>query len=110
MDGGTQEAFSRVFPKVYTLGTVFPPWELDTFGTMHLSSLSARERVVAMARDMRFGNVDQLVCSEADHFVGNKWSSFTHHVCYLREQRGLKAACDLADIYGRSIDKDMEYI
>ena len=43
-------------------------------------------------------------------FVGNKWSSFTHHVCYLRQQAGIPAACAGSDIYGREIDHDMEYV
>ena len=90
------------------LKAVFPPWELDTFGTMHLSRMGPAERVVALARDMRYGNVDQLICSEAAHFVGNKWSSFTHHVCYLRTRRG--ADCAGSDIYGREIDKAMAYV
>ena len=69
-----------------------------------------QERSAALAREMRLGNVDQLLCSAADYFVGNKWSSFTHHVCYLREQRGVADACADSDIYDREIDRDMEYV
>ena len=67
-------------------------------------------RSSAFAREMRFGNVDQLLCAQAERFVGNKWSSFTHHVCYLRELRGVPKACAGSDIYGREIDKAMVYI
>ena len=63
---------------------------------------------IAHAREMRLGNVDQLVCSAAERFVGNKWSSFTHHVCYLRQQRG--DDCVGADIYDREIDPGMAYV
>ena len=106
----TREAFLRHFGRVFTLFDIFPAWDLDAFGTMRHSALVGPERAAALAREMRFGNVDQLVCSEAEHFVGNKWSSFTHHVCFLRQQRGFRAACDQADIYARQIDSRMEYV
>ena len=41
-------------------------------------------------------------------FVGNKWSSFTHHVCYLRARRG--ADCEGSDVYDREIDPGMAYV
>jgi len=104
----TQAAFRKHFPRVVTLLQVFPESELDTFASVPLSSMTSEERTAAVAREMRFGNVDQLVCSRADHFVGNKWSSFTHHVCYLRELV-VPRSCRDADIYGRSIDPQMEY-
>ena len=70
----------------------------------------------ALARDMRFGAIDQLVCSRARFFVGNLWSSFTHHICYLRELeamakgRSKQEACDGADVYGRHIDPRMTFV
>ena len=103
----TRDAYERHFGRVLTLLEVAPSWELDAFGSMRHSALAGEERAAALAREMRLGNVDQLVCSEAERFVGNKWSSFTHHVCFLRQQR---AACDHADIYGRQIDARMEYV
>ena len=74
------------------------------------TSQSDAARSAAYAREMRFGNVDQLLCAQAERFVGNKWSSFTHHVCYLREQRGTPKACVGSDIYGREIDPAMAYV
>ncbi|KAL3911439.1 MAG: hypothetical protein SGPRY_008691 [Prymnesium sp.] len=106
---GVRRSFEQHFPRVITLLDSFPRDDLDVFGSMPLSSLPETERHAALARDMRFGNVDQLVCSQADRFVGNKWSSFTHHVCHLREQRSADACRD-ADIYGRRIDSRMEYV
>ena len=106
----TRAAYARHFGRVFTLLDVFPPWDLDAFGSMRLSHLDGEERAAALAREMRFGNVAQLVCSEAERFVGNKWSSFTHHVCFLRQQRGFPAACDQSDIYGRQTDARMDYV
>ncbi|KAL1511953.1 hypothetical protein AB1Y20_005233 [Prymnesium parvum] len=108
-DPAVKREFGAHFPRVITLLDVFPRRELDAFGSAPLSQLPPEERHAALARDMRFGNVDQLVCSQAEHFVGNKWSSFTHHVCHLREQR-VDGACRDSDIYGRGIDPRMEYI
>jgi hypothetical protein len=77
---------------------------------------AAFEASHALAVDMRFGAVDQLVCSRAVSFVGNLWSSFSHHICYLRqlraeaEGRPRAEACDGADVYGRSIDPKMSFI
>ena len=96
--------------RVLTLLEVLPPWELDSFGSMRHSTLAGRAQAAALAQEMRLGNVEQLVCSEAERFVGNKWSSFTHHVCYLRQQRGIKQACAGSDIYDRDIDPAMEYV
>ena len=109
-EASTREAFSRHFGRVFTLLDVLPAWDLDAFGSMRHSALQGSERAAALAREMRLGNVDQLLCSAAEHFVGNKWSSFTHHVCYLRQQRGVADACKGSDIYGRDIDRDMEYV
>ncbi len=109
-DASTREAFGRHFGRVLTLLEVFPPWEFDSFGSMRHSTLSGQAQAAALAQEMRLGNVEQLVCSEAERFVGNKWSSFTHHVCFLRQERGFHAACDEADIYGREIDSRMEYV
>ena len=106
----TQAAFRAHFPRVLTLLQVFPESELDLFGSRPLSHMTDAERSQAVALDMRFGNVDQLVCSMSERFVGNKWSSFTHHVCYLREQRGITGACAGSDVYGREIDPAAEYI
>lgn len=104
-------AFAKHFRAVYSLGAVFPRDALDTFtSTPHLSRANFTARSRALASEMRFGNVDQLLCSDAAHFVGNKWSSFTHHVCYLRQQRGFPGACVGSDIYGRDIDKEMDYV
>ena len=64
----------------------------------------------ALARDMRFGNVDQHVCAEARFFAGNVFSSFTHHVCYLRVLRGVPAACVGSDVYGREADPRTEWV
>ena len=77
-----------------------------------MSLLSDEARTVAMGREMRMGNVDQIVCSAAERFVGNLWSSFTHHVCYLREQRGVSGACrgKAVDIYDREVDKGMAFV
>jgi len=84
---------------------------LDAFSsTPRLSELSGGARARALAREMRFGNVDQAICAAAERFVGNKWSSFTHHVCYLRELRGVPKVCSGSDIYGREIDKAMAYV
>ncbi len=106
-----QAAFRSQGLTVYSLESVFPRDELDTFSaTPALSRADGAARARAMASEMRFGNVDQLVCSEAANFVGNLWSSFTHHVCYLRQQRGVPGACSGSDIYGREIDKDMDYV
>lgn len=109
-EASTREAFGRHFGRVLTLLEVFPPWEFDTFGSMRHSALAGKEQAAALAQEMRLGNVEQLLCSEAERFVGNKWSSFTHHVCFLRQERGFRAACDEADIYGREIDSRMEYV
>ena len=106
----TRAAFGAHFGRVLTLLEVLPPWELDSFGSMRHSTLAGRAQAAALAQEMRLGNVEQLVCSEAERFVGNKWSSFTHHVCFLRQERGFRAACDEADIYGREIDSRMEYV
>ena len=59
-----KEEFRSHFPSVTTLLDVFPARELDGFGSTPLAQLSPDERNVALARDMRFGNVDQLVCSQ----------------------------------------------
>ena len=97
------------FGRVLTLRSVFPPAALDAFtSTRRLSRRAPHARDVALATEMRFGSVEQLVCAEASRFVGNKWSSFTHHVCYLRTRRG--ADCAGSDIYGREIDKAMAYV
>lgn len=109
-EASTREAFGRHFGRVLTLLEVFPPWEFDSFGSMRHSTLAGQAQAAALAQEMRLGNVEQLVCSEAARFVGNKWSSFTHHVCFLRQERGFRAACDEADIYGREIDSRMEYV
>ena len=111
MLGKVMAAFRSQGLTVYSLESVFPRDELDTFSaTPALSRADGAARARAMASEMRFGNVDQLVCSEAANFVGNLWSSFTHHVCYLRQQRGVPGACSGSDIYGREIDKDMDYV
>ena len=107
----TQQSFARHFGRVLTLRSVFPRSALDSFtSTRQLSRLAPGSvaRDAALAREMRLGNVDQLVCSAASRFIGNKWSSFTHHVCYLREQRG--ADCDGSDIYDREVDPGMAYV
>ena len=112
-EAATQAAFRKHFPLVLTLQQVFPRSDLDSFtSAANLSRLIGQDRAVAMGREMRMGNVDQLICSAADRFVGNLWSSFTHHVCYLREQRGVKAACrgKAADIYDREVDKKMQFV
>ena len=109
-EASTRAAFGAHFARVLTLLEVLPPWELDSFGSMRHSTLAGRAQAAALAQEMRLGNVEQLVCSEAERFVGNKWSSFTHHVCFLRQERGFSAACDEADIYGREIDSRMEYV
>ena len=108
----TRLAFERhVGSSLVTLLDVFPAGELDTFtATANLSRAPAASRAAALSSEMRLGNVDQLLCSAAEHFVGNKWSSFTHHVCYLRQLRGVADACKGSDIYGRDIDRDMEYV
>jgi hypothetical protein len=108
----TLAAFRKHFGRrTFTLQTVFPAEALDTFtSTRELSKMDDAARSAAFAREMRFGNVDQLLCAQAERFVGNKWSSFTHHVCYLREQRGTPKACVGSDIYGREIDKAMAYV
>eukprot|EP00322_Chrysochromulina_rotalis_P001838 CAMPEP_0115889040 /NCGR_PEP_ID=MMETSP0287-20121206/32618_1 /TAXON_ID=412157 /ORGANISM="Chrysochromulina rotalis, Strain UIO044" /LENGTH=306 /DNA_ID=CAMNT_0003345743 /DNA_START=149 /DNA_END=1066 /DNA_ORIENTATION=+ len=106
----TKAAFGRYFRAVYSLEGVFPHEALDTFTTFaHLSRANRSVRSKALASEMRFGNVDQLLCSAAEQFVGNKWSSFTHHVCYLRQQLGMTRACSGSDIYGRDIDAQMDY-
>ena len=104
---GVREAFRRATGRrVITLADVFPPWELDTFGATEHSAGSIggpSTANAALARDMRFGNVDQHVCAEARFFAGNVFSSFTHHVCYLRVLRGVPAACVGSDVYGLSL-------
>lgn len=110
----TLAAFRRHFGagNLFTLQSLFPPELLDAFSsTRALSKVSdSAARSAAFGREMRFGNVDQLVCARADRFLGNKWSSFTHHVCYLREARGVTKACAASDIYGREVDKAMAYV
>lgn len=107
----TQEAFRRHFGRVFTLQSVFPRDILDSFTTAReLSRLNTSALSAALGREMRFGNVDQLVCAASQRFVGNKWSSFTHHVCYLRQQLGVSGACEGSDIYNRDIDPDMAYV
>ena len=106
-EASTRNAFARHFVRVFSLLEVLPMSDLDAFGSMRHSALAGKDEAGTLAREMRFGNVDQLVCSEAERFVGNKWSSFTHHVCYLREQRG--ADCAGSDIYDREIDPSMAY-
>ena len=108
----TLAAFKAAFGhEALTLHRVFPPPELDTFtSTPRLSQLSGAAREAALAVEMRLGNVDQLLCAQAEQFVGNKWSSFTHHVCALRAARGVPGACVGSDVYGREIDRDMEYV
>ena len=62
----TKAAFERHFRAVKTLGDVFPAEELDTFtSTPQLSRASAMDMSGAEASEMRFGNVDQLLCSRA---------------------------------------------
>lgn len=64
----TQAAFRRAFDgaRVFTLMQVFPQSQLDSFtSTPQLASLQGGERSAALAREMRLGNVDQLICSAA---------------------------------------------
>jgi hypothetical protein len=89
----------------------------DTGGGNGSAGISAAaEASHALAVDMRFGAVDQLVCSAAVSFVGNLWSSFSHHFCYLRQLRAQAegrprgAVCEGADVYGRAIDPRMPFI
>ena len=111
---GVREAFRRATGRrVITLADVFPPWELDTFGATEHSAGGIggpSTANAALARDMRFGNVDQHVCAEARFFAGNVFSSFTHHVCYLRVLRGVPAACVGSDVYGREADPRTEWV
>ena len=44
---------------------VFPPWELDSFGTYEYTQLEGAERAAALAHDMRFGSLEQQLCSQA---------------------------------------------
>ena len=50
------------------------------------------------------------MCAEARFFAGNVFSSFTHHVCYLRVLRGVPAACVGSDVYGREADPRTEWV
>lgn len=105
-----RSAFERHFETVLTIGQVFPPEQLDSFGSFEHTRLSGEARAAALAVDMRFGSVEQLLCSEADIFVGNLWSTFTHHICHLRELRGVRGACRGSDVYGRAIDPRTEFV
>ena len=113
-DPTTKAAFAQSFGKgtrIFTLESIFPSSRLDAFtSTRKLSKLQigSSARHAALAREMRFGNVEQLVCSRAERFVGNKWSSFSHHVCYLRERNGQD--CKGSDVYDREIDPAMPYV
>ncbi|EGU10930.1 Proteophosphoglycan ppg4 [Rhodotorula toruloides ATCC 204091] len=81
-----RDVFRQQFPQVHFWPEYNRPW----FEHLYDDELG---------ESMRVGAVEQRVCAWADKFVGNIYSTFTTHVCYLRTQLGRTGDSVCPDIY-----------
>lgn len=59
---------------------------------------------------MFIGAVEQRVCAGGKAFVGNIYSTFTTHICYLRQGMGISGAALCPDVYDRPYSSDWDYL
>jgi hypothetical protein len=91
-----RKAFEEYYPRAIFLPEYFPAWEVHAYNFTNYML------------DGKLGIMDQQVCARAKKFVGNLWSTFTMHICAIREELGFDPPC--VDIYLREKPQDMPYV